>query len=101
MLFVSMKSFISAWEKASKGFSNVTPCSPAQSSMSLSARKRSLHSRQSIKGSAKPPRWPDACQVCGFIRIAASNPTLYGLSWTNFFHQAFLMLFFSSTPKGP
>ena len=24
MLFVSMKSFISAWEKASKGFSNVT-----------------------------------------------------------------------------
>ncbi len=29
---------------------------PQQSSMSLSARKRSLHSRQSISGSEKPPQ---------------------------------------------
>ena len=76
MLWESMKSFISAWEKASMGFSSSTPFSPAQSSMSLSARKRSLHSLQSIRGSEKPPRWPEATQVWGFMRMAASRPTL-------------------------
>ena len=54
---------------------------PAQkSSISLSARKRSWHSLQSISGSEKPPRCPEATQVCGFIRIAQSTPTLYGFS---------------------
>ena len=42
----------------------------------LSARKRSWHSLQSIKGSEKPPRCPDATHVWGFIRIAQSTPTL-------------------------
>ena len=60
-----------------------------------------LMTLQSISGSLKPPRWPEATQVWGFIRIAASCPTLWGFSWTNFFHQAFLTLFLSSTPRGP
>ena len=67
----------------------------------LSARNLSLHSLQSINGSLNPPRCPDAIHVCGFIRIAQSTPTLYGLSCTNFFHHAFFTLFFSSTPRFP
>ena len=76
MLWDSMKSFISSWEKASMGLPRSTPLSPAQSSISLSARKRSLHSLQSIRGSEKPPRCPEATQVWGFMRMAASSPTL-------------------------
>ena len=41
-----------------------------------SARKRSWHSLQSIRGSEKPPRWPLATQVWGFMRMAQSTPTL-------------------------
>ena len=40
----------------------------------LSARKRDLHSLHSTSGSAKVSRWPEAFQVRGFIRIAASRP---------------------------
>ena len=76
MLCSSTKSFISLWEKASMGLLSSKPFSAHQSSMSLSARKRSWHSRQSIRGSEKPLRWPLATQVWGFIRIAASRPTL-------------------------
>ena len=68
----SMKAAISSWEKASMGLSRVMFCSAQKSSISLSARKRSLHSLQSIRGSEKPPRWPEATQVWGFIRMAES-----------------------------
>ena len=44
--------------------------------LTLSARKRSLLSRQSIRGSEKPDRWRLATQVWGFMRMAASWPTL-------------------------
>ena len=40
----------------------------------LSARKRDLHSLHSTKGSAKVAVWPEATQVFGFIRMAASTP---------------------------
>ena len=76
MLCSSMKSFISCWENASMGLGSSTFSCWHQSSMSLSARKRSLHSRQSIRGSEKPDRWPLATQVWGFMRMAASCPTL-------------------------
>ena len=76
MLCSSMKSFISCWVKASMGLGSSTLSCWHQSSMSLSARKRSLHSRQSIRGSEKPARWPLATQVWGFMRMAASRPTL-------------------------
>jgi len=58
------------------GLLSSKPFSWHQSSMSLSARKRSLHSLQSIRGSEKPARWPLATQVWGFMRMAASCPTL-------------------------
>ena len=77
-------------------------CFSAQkSSISLSARKRSLHFLQSISGSEKPARCPEATQVCGFIRIAQSTPTFSLEPSTNFFHHAFFTLFFSSTPRFP
>ena len=47
-----------------------------QSSITLSARNRSLHSLQSIRGSEKPPTWPEATHTWGFIKMAASSPTL-------------------------
>ena len=52
------------------------PCSCAHSSINLSALCLVLHSLQSINGSEKPPTCPDATQVSGFIKIAASNPTI-------------------------
>ena len=72
MFFSSTKSFISCWEKASMGLGSSKPLVWHHSSISLSARKRSLHSLQSIKGSEKPARWPLATQVWGFMRMAAS-----------------------------
>ena len=38
--------------------------------------KRSWHSLQSIRGSEKPPRCPEATHVWGFIKMAQSTPTL-------------------------
>ncbi len=78
-----------------------SPWRSSQSSMSLSARWRVLHARQSISGSEKPPRWPEASHTRGFIRMALSSPTTSGRSCTKCFHHGVLMLFFSSTPSGP
>ena len=71
------------------------------SSINLSARALDLHFLQSIKGSEKLDTCPLATQTSGFIRIAASSPYELGLSSINLFHQAFFILFLSSTPKGP
>lgn len=70
-------------------------------SMRLSARKRALHSLQSILGSVKDEVCPLASHTREFIRIAASTPNELSLSCTNFFHQARLTLFLISTPTGP
>ena len=99
--FSLIKFSISSLDHASTADSSVKLLSAAQSSINLSARNLSLHALQSIRGSAKPPRCPEATHVCGFIRIAQSTPTLYGLSCTNFCHHAFLTLFLSSTPRLP
>ena len=50
------------------------------SSIILSALKRDLHSLQSISGSENVLICPDASHVFGFIKIAASSPTLFGSS---------------------
>ena len=50
------------------------------SSIKLSARKRILHFLQSILGSLNESICPDAFQVVGFIRIAASTPYVRGSS---------------------
>ena len=76
MLCSSTKAFISAWLIASTLWPRSKLFSWHQSSMTLSARKRSLHSLQSIRGSEKPPTWPEATHTWGFIRMAASRPTL-------------------------
>ena len=73
----------------------------AHSSISLSALCLVLHSLQSISGSENPDTCPDATHVSGFIRIAASSPTISFFSCINFFLQSALTLFLSSTPKGP
>ena len=78
-----------------------TPCFLFQSSTSVSARWRIRQCLQSMSGSLKLTTCPDATQTSGFIRMALSSPTLYGLSCTKRFHHARLTLFFSSTPSGP
>ena len=60
MLCSSTNSFISAWLRASTDLPRSKPLAWHQSSMTLSARKRSLHSLQSMRGSEKPPTWPEA-----------------------------------------
>ena len=72
-----------------------------QVSSTWSARKRCLQFLQSTMGSVKWPTWPLATQARGFIRMAASKPTISSRSRILVRHQARLMLFFSSTPKGP
>ena len=76
MLCSSMKAFICSWLMASTLWPRSKPFSWHQSSMTLSARNRSLHSLQSISGSENPPTWPEATHTWGFIRMAASRPTL-------------------------
>ena len=57
-------------------FTSVRFCSSHQLSTSLSARWRILQALQSISGSLKVVTWPEATHTSGFIRIAASSPTL-------------------------
>ena len=90
---------ISSFEKASTCMD--IPFSRLYSSTSLSALWRILHDLQSMSGSLKLTTWPDATQTCAFMSMAESRPTLYLLSWTNFFHQALFTLFLNSTPSGP
>ena len=56
--------------------STSTPLPCSHSEMSLSARWRLLQARQSSSGSEKLDTWPVVTQVWGFIRMAASSPTL-------------------------
>ena len=70
--WLAMKASISSKVMAST--STPWPCS--QSAISLSARWRLLQARQSSSGSEKLATWPVVTQVCGFIRMAASSPTL-------------------------
>src|SRR5581483_11031135 len=70
-------------------------------SSSLSRRKRSLHTRQSTSGSVKFWRCPDASQMEGGLRIAASMPTTSSRNCTIERHHAFFTLRSISTPSGP
>ena len=57
---------------------------PSCSSRRWSSRQRRLHSpRHWTSGSVKPSRWPEASQVCGCIRIAASSATMSSRSCTH------------------
>jgi hypothetical protein len=67
----------------------------------LSARHRSWQLRQSTRGSVKLARCPDASQILGDDRMAASMPTTSSRSWTMARHQASLTLRSMSTPSGP
>ena len=75
--------------------------SGSKSSMRLSARKRSLHSLQSSRGSEKLATWPLASQTRGCMRMSASTSKLLCRSWMNFLRQASFTLFFSRVPRGP
>ncbi len=67
----------------------------------LSARQRSWQLRQSTSGSVKLARWPDASQMRGADRIAASMGTTSSRSCTMARHHAFLTLRSMRAPKGP
>ena len=63
-----------------------------------SARKRSLHVRQSTSGSVNPARCPLASHVRGCWMMAESSATTSSRSWSMARHHWFLTLFLSSTP---
>ena len=66
-----------------------------------SARQRSLQLRQSTIGSVKFERCPEASQIAGGERIAASRPTTSSRCWTIARHHASFTLRSSRTPSGP
>ncbi len=66
-----------------------------------SARNRRWQFRHSTSGSVKPSTWPLATHTSGFIRMAASSPSMSSRSWTIERHHRLLTLFLSSTPSGP
>ena len=86
---------------------SVCPFRPMQ--RMWSARYRDFDSRQSTMGSLKPPTWPEATQVFGFMMIVQSTPTMWTRSpvgptmspWTMSSHHAFLRFRLSSEPYGP
>ena len=45
--------------------------------MSLSARNRSWHSRQSIKGSEKPARWPEATHMDQIVNLCKGRGFIF------------------------
>jgi len=63
-----------------------------------SARKRSLHVRQSTSGSVNPERCPEASHTRGCRMIAESRATMSSRSASIACHQAALTAFFRSTP---
>ena len=71
---------------------------PHGDSARWSARKRCLQVLQSISGSVKPARWPEASHVRGCWMIAESSATMSSRSWIIAFHHAPTTLFLSSTP---
>ena len=71
---------------------------PHCASSSRSARKRSLHVRQSMSGSLKPATCPDASQTAGLRMIAESIATMSSRSCTIARNQSERMWFFISTP---
>ena len=71
---------------------------PARSSARWSARKRRLQVRQSMSGSVKPARCPEASQVRGCWMIAESSATTSSRSWIIAFHHSAITLFLRSTP---
>jgi hypothetical protein len=71
---------------------------PHCASSSLSARKRSLHVRQSTSGSLKPATWPEASHTRGLRMIAESSARMSSRSCTIASNQSERMLFFVSTP---
>ena len=104
IFFALIKSIISwggVFSPAQLAGCSSDPLSCCQFSTSLSARSRDLHFLQSIRGSEKLPTWPEASQAVGFMRMAASRPTISMRSVTNFFHQAPFKFLSSSTPRGP
>ena len=64
----------------SKISSELFPSILVFSSTNLSALYLALQLLQSVKGSEKPSKCPEAFQTLGFIKIAASRPTLYSHS---------------------
>ena len=67
----------------------------------LSARQRSWQFRQSTRGSVKLLRCPEASQILGAERMAASRPTTSSRYWTMDRHQASLTLRSRRAPRGP
>ena len=67
----------------------------------LSSRHRSLHLRQSTRGSVKVARWPEAAHTAGGPKMAASRPTMSSRICTMERHQAFFTLRSIKTPSGP
>ena len=60
-----------------------------------------LAGRQSTIGSVNAVVWPLASQTRGWVMIVPSMPTTSVRLRTTSFHQASLMLRFSSAPAGP
>src|ERR1017187_4190545 len=67
----------------------------------LSSRQRSLHLRQSTRGSVKVSKWPEGAHRAGGPRTAASRPTMSSRVWTMEYHQACFTLRSMLTPSGP
>jgi hypothetical protein len=74
---------------------------PSSDGSRWSARHRSLQFRQSTRGSVKFSRWPEAAQIFGDDRMAASRPTTSWRNCTIERHHASLTLRSMSTPRGP
>jgi hypothetical protein len=77
------------------------PCLASNASIRWSSRKRWWQLVHSTSGSENDSRCPEASHTLGAMMMAASWPTTSSRSCTIERHQAFLMLFFSSTPSGP
>ena len=91
------------WRASVRSQSDVSPgrfdgLRPQLDCSSWSARKRSLHVRQSTSGSVKPVTWPDASQTRGLRMIVESRATMSSRSWIIASSQRALMLFFIRTP---
>ncbi len=71
---------------------------PHELCSSWSARKRSLHVRQSTSGSENPATCPDATQTSGLRMIAESSATTSSRSWISERRHSAFTLSFSSTP---
>ena len=87
--------------RPARPFSGGWPCLASYASIRWSVRNRLWQDVHSVSGSTNSVTWPLASHTSRARMTLESKPTMSSRSITMERHHSRLILFFSSTPRGP